>query len=403
MKHSQNMPPLKRRWFLTKINKKISSVLKLILPVLILLSLLFASYAHTVKVKIWRGDDYKESLASYGDVAQGSALKSVSRDKLGICKYEGQYSAQGYGLETAQSGIINAHYVNWDEDTDYCSTTDCGGGVWSPDAPGAYDLYPTSPEVITGSYAPGSCCGDDEDDDPDMGNEACYKYDADSGESTSCLDGSNQGYRRWSGDVNDLNPNLYDTGYGIGCCGDDMTDDCMLFSPRPNTQYYLCFGVGGERVVYEQEGTTPSQNCECPSQGCYLPDHPECCPRFMCGGGGTGQGPSNMGQMPPFNTSRSSWDWKSIGGIEGYIFNVTCAGYPVLAATNFWVSCSDYLVNRDARQVPLVEHYFSLDGLADESEEVENPTTVDNHEYLCYHEGNRSFTIAECCGNERTD
>ena len=275
---------------------------------------------------------------------------------------------------------VKAHYVNYDDNEAYCTTIDCGNGTWDPDAPGSYDFC----VGLSGCGNIGSCCGDDPNDDPDMGREACANcpsgYNA-----RVAADYETPFYRRYKdATFSDavIPPN-------IGCCGDDMTEDCMLFGL---TDEYLCFDTFGYRTSGITIPEPPPEGCEDPPW-CYW-HGTLCCPPILP----LEIDPSPT-QPPPYNTSGAYWFWGSSTTFRGLIFNVTCANYQTLASENTWISCNDFIINRDVAGRPTNEQYFSIiynDG------GLNNPQTIadvdGNHDYYCYAAEDGNHIIAECCG-----
>ena len=314
-----------------------------------------------------------------------------------VCKREGQYyvglrTKPGAAISaydclgittcgTPENGIdrhmlynVLAHYVNYDENEAYCTFTSCGNGTWDPDAPSSYDKCPPGAPSCGN---PGTCCGDEPDDDPDMGPSAC----------ANCPVGYNQKNRHWSDGV----------APPIRCCGDDMTDDCMLFDSD-----YLCFDNGGYLISAEAPGE--AIDCEQDCAILYTPGSPsyvncvrDCLALLEI------EDPVLL-HKSPYNTSGAYWSWKDgyNNAYRGLIYDVTCANYPILGSGDGWISCNDFIINRDVPGRPTTEKYFTIfDGDGGQN----NPQTVNdvsgNHYYYCYTEDNDNYIIAECCGGNR--
>lgn len=336
------------------------------------------------------------------------------------CKLEGQYYA-GIATDVRPPGPddcstlnpcgpynsrmlynVTAHYVNYDESQAHCENsfpdgTVCGNGTWDPDAPDSYDIYP--PGVVGGLLNGGSCCGDDLNDEPDMGKTACE----------NCQVGYNvrptttsPKFRRWKSNSFAAIPGE------IGCCGDDMIEDCMLFAPTVLSEY-VCVDAGGIRTSQIREPIPPAIDC-LPIPDCNIPAlNPS--GKDCCESGTTVQDPASS-QQPPYNTSNSYWNWWDSGdpNINGLILNVTCANYQILASDTGWVSCNNFIINRDVTfsKLPNVnyrvvdkEKYFSIfdgDGGQPNPLIVFDPTTGMGHSYYCYSEEGGNYTISECCG-----
>jgi len=335
-----------------------------------------------------------------------TAVTSCSILSEGACKVEGQYyvgmrTKSGLGVkpidckgatcgpvDSNMTCNVTAHYVNYDDNPSYCELTECGNGVWEPSAPGSYDICPG----LNGCGNAGSCCGDDAADDPDMGPTACANSSV--GDNSRPSEAYPQ-YRRWSPYPTAVVPQ------NIGCCGDDMIDDCMLFGTNQN---YLCAGILGQRTENIETPSPPLTGCEDPPW-CYF-SGATCCPQF----GPTGVDPA-ISQFPPYNTSKVYWFWAGKDQYKGLILNITCANYQTLATPNGWVSCSDYLLNRDASFAAYrdanKEKYFKLDSGDTNPNALANPQNIldisGNHQYYCYSEDLKNYQIAECCGGNTTN
>jgi len=231
-------------------------------------------------------------------------------------------------------------------------------------------------------------------------------------------------YGWWDGDTAGM--------LGRMCCGDDHnsnhTDpivdsdndgwitECINFTnfQGNSNQGALCINYKGKLedpeaeceiyVIDEGYDCTPLEE----SQGCIDedPTYGYDCPNFM----------------PPYgvdDSEKSYWRWEQASDVQGMIYDVTCAGYSIVAGyetENIWVSCTDYFINPDDNKNRDDEIGFDLGSIpiksAAPSRFVSNPFTIfgeseqRNHDYLCYNyskvndtPGTRPFKIAECCND----
>ncbi len=306
----------------------------------------------------------REVIEKEADIEASQGINSATYNLLeqDFCKCEGEHSVSSWVDTALQISDIPreddqttfSFDVEYDTSEYYCTMQGCG----SPDED---EGIPSTWDEDGDNAMGGDCCGDDEDDDPDMGKNACLgcpngKFSPEWDDDNDRIKPRTESRRDWSDEdvlTEDDQPNQ--------CCGDD-TSDCGL--------------------VIESEGKI-------------------CASREVVAQGG------GRARKVQFSWEGGIENWENIEEFgdepeyadNGAILNVSCLGYPVLLAGEYVLGCNSEsrirVSSTEKKTLPSGKPVKTFTGKI-MGKDKDNPFEFNKMQYLC-HEAGGNFIIGACC------